>query len=972
MLNSSTSEDLVVPSTMNMMVASEPMSIPGGIKLKGPNFDVWSQFVTMFIVGRGKKGYLTGTTPQPDVGAATYDKWVMDDAIVKGWLINSMETDVMMLFIRLPTAKDVWDAVSRTFYEGADKSIIYDLSRKAMATKQAGRPVSTYFSDLKFIWQELDHRKPIPFTQTEVIKVRTTEIEEERVYLFLAGLEDIYDSIRGEILRTDPLPGTENVFATLRREEQRRNTMLNQRDISQVAMAAKKFVPSSFSQHSSSITVGGRCSHCGSDKHLVDSCFKKNGYPEWWHDHKERLKARSKGKVALCTLTPSSVLVADPIKTSHHSVVDSTLLQQSSNRGKTLIATNVIRDHGWILDSGATNHMTFDASILRDQCLPKCSSIANANGVSYLVTGVGRVDLTSSLSLEHTLLIPALSNNLLSAPQVTSQLNCLVLIYPNFCLLHNISSGEIIGRGTKRGGLYYVDDVCASRSLSAKGSRIEEDQIWLWHRRLGHVSFGYLAHLFPDLFSKCKPLDFQCETCILEKIHRVPYLPSSSQKFVPFSLVHSDVWGPAPIATTSGYRWFVIFVDDCTRMTWLYLLKNKSEVAERFLTFHNMIKTQFSATLQVFRSDNGGEFVNKYLQGYFKEHGILHETTCVDTPQQNGVAERKNRQILEITRASLIGANMKPHWWEEAITTAVYLLNRVPISVLNFQTPLDKLATYMDIPSHLTIPPRVFGCVAFVNLQKHLRTKLDPCALKCVFVGYHPFQKGYRCYHLTTRKFYVSMDVTFSEHEMFYAPSILHSHLPGESHSVEEVNWLKLFPDNMVVVEIDSTGTLEKLPEVAVVSGEIIPVESKSIQIMELGQNSDVIDAANEPSLSSSIVPMSNPPQTDISEVSRDSVINTNYISESIDSDRYQLPPRSNRGVPVERFSPEPIKKPKYPIAHYVSTHRLSESSKSFVNDISTMHIPTKVSEALLDVKWAAAMKEEMTALQKNKTWELV
>ena len=83
-------------------------------------------------------------------------------------------------------------------------------------------------------------------------------------------------------------------------------------------------------------------------------------------------------------------------------------------------------------------------------------------------------------------------------------------------------------------------------------------------------------------------------------------------------------------------------------MTWLYLLKNKSEVAKRFLNFHNMIKTQFSATLQVFRLDNGGEFVNKYLQGYFKEHGI-HETTCVNTPQQNGVAKRKSRQILEIT-----------------------------------------------------------------------------------------------------------------------------------------------------------------------------------------------------------------------------------------------------------------------------------------------------------------------------------
>ena len=126
MLNSSTSEDLVVPSTMNVMVASEPMSIPGGIKLKGPNFDVWSQFVTMFIVGRGKKGYLTGTTPQPDIGAATCYKWVMD---------------VMMLFIRLPIAKDVWDAVSRTFYEVVDKSIIYDLSRKAMATMVQSRGI---------------------------------------------------------------------------------------------------------------------------------------------------------------------------------------------------------------------------------------------------------------------------------------------------------------------------------------------------------------------------------------------------------------------------------------------------------------------------------------------------------------------------------------------------------------------------------------------------------------------------------------------------------------------------------------------------------------------------------------------------------------------------------------------------------------------------------------------------------------
>lgn len=128
--------------------------------------------------------------------------------------------------------------------------------------------------------------------------------------------------------------------------------------------------------------------------------------------------------------------------------------------------------------------MTFDVSILKDPCLPVYTTIFNANGVPYPVTGAGRVDL------EHTLLVPSLSNNFLSAAQVTAQLNCLVLIYPTFCLLQDLGNGEIIGRGTKRDGLYYIDDVCEGRSLSVKRSSCaSKNQILLWHRRLGHAFF---------------------------------------------------------------------------------------------------------------------------------------------------------------------------------------------------------------------------------------------------------------------------------------------------------------------------------------------------------------------------------------------------------------------------------------------------------------------------------------------------
>ena len=151
-----------------------------------------------------------------------------------------------------------------------------------------------------------------------------------------------------------------------------------------------------------------------------------------------------------------------------------------------------------------------------------------------------------------------------------------------------------------------------------------------------------MQHLFPALFSQLKHVDFQCETCILAKSHRVSYPLRLNKRDTPFSLIHSDVWGPSPITTVFGFRWFVLFVDDCTRMTWLYLLKHKDEVFGVFKSFHAMVNTQFSAKVQVLRSDNGGEYVNHQFHDYFENHGILNETSCTQTPQQNSIAEQKN------------------------------------------------------------------------------------------------------------------------------------------------------------------------------------------------------------------------------------------------------------------------------------------------------------------------------------------
>ena len=186
--------------------------------------------------------------------------------------------------------------------------------------------------------------------------------------------------------------------------------------------------------------------------------------------------------------------------------------------------------------------MTFDPSDFSHTTQPWRVCIVNANDVAYFVTGARTVPMSPSLSLSHTLLIPSLSNILILLSQVTKEVNCVVLIYLAFCLFQDILNKEIIGHGTKRGGLYYLDDF-SPRKTNHMQTQVnsKERQIWLWHCHLGHPSFGYLWHLFQDLFLHLPNVDFKCNTCIVAKSHRISCPVSLNKNVVLFFLIHSDV-----------------------------------------------------------------------------------------------------------------------------------------------------------------------------------------------------------------------------------------------------------------------------------------------------------------------------------------------------------------------------------------------------------------------------------------------
>lgn len=187
-----------------------------------------------------------------------------------------------------------------------------------------------------------------------------------------------------------------------------------------------------------------------------------------------------------------------------------------------------------------------------------------------------------NLTLQNTLVVPTLASKLISIGQLTKELNCVVHIFPNYCLFQDIKTKRILSRGIRRDGLYYLNNAKIGDVLLNMTSSDKMNEILLWHKRLEHPSLRYMQKLFPKLFTNFKHENFVCETCFKAKNHRSTYLPSDNKKLAPFDLVHTDVWGPSPIISKSGYRWYVIFVDDFSRMTWLYLLKTKDEVKEIF------------------------------------------------------------------------------------------------------------------------------------------------------------------------------------------------------------------------------------------------------------------------------------------------------------------------------------------------------------------------------------------------------
>jgi len=246
--------------------------------------------------------------------------------------------------------------------------------------------------------------------------------------------------------------------------------------------------------------------------------------------------------------------------------------------------------------------------------------------------------------------------------------------------------------------------------------------------------------------------------------------------------VHSDVWGISPVISHARYKYFVTFIDDFSRYTWVYFLRAKFEVQFVFQNFVACIENHFSTCIKMLRSDSGGEYMSHEFHDFLHYKGIVSQRSCPYTPQQNGVVERKNQHLLDVVRTLLLESSVPSKFWVEALSTAVYLINRLHSQVLNFDSPYYRL--YHQHPSYLNL--HTFGCVCFVHLPLHERNKLSAQSVKCAFMGYSISHKGYVCYDSCANKFCIFRNVVFFENEYFF---------PTHVESLLEISILPCFDD---------------------------------------------------------------------------------------------------------------------------------------------------------------------------------
>ncbi|KAK2457784.1 putative mitochondrial protein [Trifolium repens] len=866
------------------------ITLSGVTKLLPTNYLNWKLQVEAFLDGFDLLKYPDGSFPAPTATITTtatppvtsenptFQTWRRQDRLIYGAILTTLSDEVASLVSQTRTSHDLWELLKNT-YAKASRSHLKQLKERLRMASKGTQSITTYMHSLKQ-------------TADLLASLGSAVSVEDMTDHVLRGLDDSYRAvIDGVNARDTPITFDDLLEKLLIQElslvaAQRQSpapvTALHAQTRSTNNKPRPSHAPAPTNQRPGDRKPFlGRCQWCNTKGHVLADCqlFR--------------------------TQHPS---VPAPPRSS----------PSTTGQAQAHTATAGTSSSGFLLDSGATHHVTNDlANLALHHPYTGPDSLFMGNGSGLNISHSGTL-LINDLSLSNALCVPSMKQQIISVSQLTKQTNSAVVFLPNSFYVMDLQTRQTTHKGSCVNGLYLLP----TPSPSAHTVQVESSASW--HHKLGHPStsiFKFIQQHFSLGSNKFSQSD--CNSCQINKSHKLPFHESTLTSTYPLEIIFSDVW-TSPVLSIDGLRYYCLFVDHYTRYIWLYPMKLKSDVQTIFPKFKTLVENFYQHKIKVLYTDNGGEYIG--LRPFLSTHGISHHTTPPHTPEHNGISERRNRHITETGLSLLHHAGLPLTYWPHAMTTAAYLINRLPTPILGHQSPYSKLLRIS--PDYHKL--KCFGCLCFPWIKPYANHKLAPKSTMCVFVGYSADQHAYLCLDPSTGRIYTSRHVKFVETE---------------------------FPFRALVAQPTTSTTSQTGPLHLPVLPTIAPPT-----------------ASTNPTS----------PDTSLGEPPSPSGISSPTTSQSSSSNTPSNETTSND--PPSSIQPTLLPQPPTTSPPTTTTEPhgggiITRSKNNIVKPIHKLNLhvrpsspmePGTITQALRDPDWRSAMQAEFDALHRNNTWELV
>lgn len=683
-------------------------------KLTVNSYQRWKFDMIAVLESKGLLEYVVGSLVKPELSADNADavrKWTMEDARAESLISVTLDDEHHVLIRSCVSSKEIWDTLVNYREQSPATNKFLCHQQFYEHCFKPDDSISGYLSELTSIVKKL--------------KDLGTELAEETIAAkVINDLPKEYESFRTS-WRLGAVGGLKLTF----------------KDLQAQLLVAEKGVKGN-----------GNSELRGGDALLLRKRdFKKRSKAECWNCGKTgHIRRNCKAKKQ----------------------VNGRASEPSGNVG--LMASSCKGDGSWILDSGASAHMSSHRewfSEYRDLDIPVNLTIGNGQTIQAVGTGKIHVKVFNGVDwgesfLSSVLFVPELgAHNLFSVGVVPDKGYSLKFDGSTAALYyHSSDSPMVIAKRSDDEKIYRLVMEVRQPGKGELGCLAKVSDLRLAHERLGHANMQCIAEMvrngtLPHVKINSSDLSsFFCEGCAYGKMHKLPAKSSKGRNGKVGETVHADVVGPMECPSLAGSRFALVLKDELTAYRTVYFLNSKNQVADKIEQYLKDVKRVTQNSVRTFRSDNGTEFFNSRMIELFRAHDIKHELSAPYTPEQNGMAERENRSLIEMARTMLHSKQLPKSLWAEAMNTASYVMNRI-FNRNKSPTPYELWCGKVPEYDHM----RTFGCDAYALVPEVSRKKWDSKADKMVLVGYTDTLKKYRLYDPIKHRVVIAKHVRFDE-----------------------------------------------------------------------------------------------------------------------------------------------------------------------------------------------------------------